>query len=365
MKTRFDHVDIAKGISILMVAFGHSTFNHSVLDNIQALSLVRMPFFFLMAGLFLSEKRTVRESIILKADSLLKPYFITLIIVISTSIFVHIIQSLQGDVGIAYNIKSAYWTIRQEAWQFYGLIYGTGATLPSSWAALWFLSHLWLLYFLATVLLRFTRYDQLPLPFKLVLLGVFFICGVIAMSYSKQFNIEFLETHYAPGLPFSLDLALISLTYFLLGYTFKDLIYKFRPSLLLLLLTTLVLVASKMYFSPSLSLNGRTITDPFISFIVAISGMYILLCLSRTIEQTNRIKAAFIYMGSMSLFILIFHTYIERKSAWMLSQFMPELPIILRALASLILGIIISLLIGYFVKRYQFLKVFYMPVLSK
>ncbi|BCZ44058.1 O-acetyltransferase [Clostridium gelidum] len=76
MNKRLNFLDIAKGISIMLVAFGHIVSNESNIIRIWLYSF-HMPLFFIISGCLLNltnNKRTLREFIMKKIPSLLLPY---------------------------------------------------------------------------------------------------------------------------------------------------------------------------------------------------------------------------------------------------------------------------------------------------
>ncbi|MEW8495846.1 MAG: acyltransferase family protein, partial [Candidatus Thiodiazotropha taylori] len=54
MGVRVKHVDIAKGISITLVAMFHTKLRIFVPDIVDPLSLFRLPLFFFLSGIFFS-----------------------------------------------------------------------------------------------------------------------------------------------------------------------------------------------------------------------------------------------------------------------------------------------------------------------
>ena len=54
MNRRIELIDIAKGISIILVAFAHSKLRPYLPELNNALSLFRMPLFFFLSGIFFS-----------------------------------------------------------------------------------------------------------------------------------------------------------------------------------------------------------------------------------------------------------------------------------------------------------------------
>ena len=71
-------IDIAKGITIVGVAFQHSHLENFLPGLNHFLGLFRMPLFFFLSGIFFNEAIHFRDLVLSKTDSLLKPYFLTL-----------------------------------------------------------------------------------------------------------------------------------------------------------------------------------------------------------------------------------------------------------------------------------------------
>jgi fucose 4-O-acetylase-like acetyltransferase len=79
-KDRLRHVDIAKGIAIILVVFVHNRFvmhDRGKLFNI--LSSFLLPLFFFLSGIFFNPTEPFKRILIKRADSLLKPYYVTLL----------------------------------------------------------------------------------------------------------------------------------------------------------------------------------------------------------------------------------------------------------------------------------------------
>ncbi len=56
MKQRVEHLDVAKGITILLVAMFHSNIPSYIPYIIEPLMLIRMPFLFFISGIFFDGK---------------------------------------------------------------------------------------------------------------------------------------------------------------------------------------------------------------------------------------------------------------------------------------------------------------------
>ena len=72
-------MDIAKGIGILIIVYGHSWFVATSLDLMYPiLASFVLPLFFFLSGVFFKPEQPFVEMAVRKADGLLKPFFFTL-----------------------------------------------------------------------------------------------------------------------------------------------------------------------------------------------------------------------------------------------------------------------------------------------
>src|SRR5215470_1628055 len=142
MSKRIHLIDVAKGINILLVAFGHSHIvYHGGLTGVLARSLIlfRMPFFFFLSGIFFDSSKKFRHVLFDKTDALLKPYFVTLLLVL-----------LKRDLLE----RVSMW---RTALKF---LYGVGPLIEEPWTPLWYLAHLWVLFLFCWLLVRATKFHE-------------------------------------------------------------------------------------------------------------------------------------------------------------------------------------------------------------
>lgn len=116
MKQRFDHIDIAKGIGILMVIVGHCGSLPSILSRF--IFSVHMPLFFILSGYFYVPRPEIGERLFIKknAKNLLLPYAMTCVFVIALRVLRTILA--QGDIFYTFKL-----------WLFASL-YGSGTIVP-------------------------------------------------------------------------------------------------------------------------------------------------------------------------------------------------------------------------------------------
>ena len=282
--TRNRLIDVAKGLSILLVVLGHSHILDTEVN--RAFSSFRMPFFFFISGIFFRYKESFRTFAFSKSDSLLKPYFITLIIAALVDGF---------DNG-------AYWS------RLVSILYGVGNTIKWPWSPLWFLPHLWLVFISSYFLIQFKIYKKEAHYLNVLLFVLLLFIGHLTTKSSPDQDYIHLGSYVEKyGLPLSAEILPISLIFFLLGHTLREKVKIFIPSLLIFSLCIAIFVISHNYFDIYVDLNHRVYRNVFTAMLVAICGMYFSLSLSYYIEKLTPVASVMAYIGSRSLFILVFH----------------------------------------------------------
>jgi fucose 4-O-acetylase-like acetyltransferase len=125
MSNRLTHLDVAKGIGIMLVVFGH---NWIVLDQKGELFNViysfHIPLFFFLSGIFFNPNESLLSTMIAKADALLKPYFVTLIPV----------------AIITYLVSTRPIPLQTMLWYI-----AYGSTIILRWEPLWFMPNLFII----------------------------------------------------------------------------------------------------------------------------------------------------------------------------------------------------------------------------
>jgi fucose 4-O-acetylase-like acetyltransferase len=345
MNTRLKHIDIAKGIGILLVVFGHNAiiFNQKgELSNI--IFSFHLPLFLFLSGLFWNTKNTLKELIVNKLDSMIKPYFTTLIIVYLCS---------KPDRFINY---------------LAGVIYSTGATIPSAWVPLWFLTHIWAVTVFSWVFVKLTKINSLRIFLRVFVLLCLLIIGFLVNGFfwKRPMNLDWFivkfygNSSFLAGLPFSIDIIFISSFFFLMGCLLKQQVIDFKIKYHYLFLSLFLFSVCHYYFDYSINLNSRIYDNLIISTVEAISGIYIILCISCLISKYQIASEIFGYIGSGSLFILIFHGLFQYQALVFFSNYYNKnyVPEIL----SFIIGSSIPLLIWELVKRNDYLSLLFLPV---
>lgn len=289
MNGRIKHIDIAKGISIFLVTIFHSRLTEYFPETVWAMSLFRIPLFFLLSGVFFSFLAKPKTFIADKSEVLLKPYFVVLFVLLG-------IDAIAGNDGLMYQLN--------------GIFYGNGDTIK--WTPLWFLTHLFAVYLFTYMLFCTFKFHLLPTTLKVMTLMTFMLVGCLYLQMFWYMEIDIFEYSIKlPGLPFSLDIIFITSVFFISGSLLKNALIKFEPNLWVLLSCLLGFVLINIYSDAHIDLNRRIYESPFFATLGAILGIYMVLSVSWYIAKVEWLSYIPLRMGEASLYILIFHMFIQ------------------------------------------------------
>lgn len=331
-------MDIAKGIGILVIVFAHSWFVATSPDLLYpVLASFILPLFFFLSGVFFKPEQPFVEMAIRKADGLLKPFFFTML----TYVIVRSIlrgQPLLPDIG--------------------GVLYASVDTIP--WQALWFLPHFWVAILFSWVMLRVIQRLKLSLLPSIALVTLQLILGAWMLPWFWQLPVTFGgHTWVLPGLPFSLDITLISSTYFIVGYLLRDWLRTHAGSWLTLLISVVLFVAVFTFTWDTMDLAQRRYDHWFWTTLPAVIGVYACWALARVLMVSTWVTRAMTYIGQNTLILLIFHGEIQHKTVDLLERL--GLQAFVAACVGFVVAVVVPLLIGEVIKRVAFLRFFYFP----
>jgi fucose 4-O-acetylase-like acetyltransferase len=290
MSKRIEYLDIAKGIGILLVVLGHNDFEVISLFAHQVIYSFHMPLFFFLSGYFINATVPFFDFFKKRFNALLKPYLFTILLIYLTSIS---FEKMGFNTAITRTIKS---------------LYGSGHYLD--WVQLWFLPHLFVVSLYAFL---FIRIVSSKLPNRWVAWGVLLATLAISVSFLHTFYpfpvSIFGKDYELFGLPFSLDLVLLSGFFFIMGNEVRQVTSeKTFDNWLLLIGTGIGLILLNLLFPYEIDFNIRLYESFLVNTTEAILGILFVLALSRQIElRTSRLASVFKYLGNVSLIILVFH----------------------------------------------------------
>jgi|GEM_PF-1660539 len=328
LRNRNSFVDTAKGVSIILVAVGHSYFAKLYPESFGMLSLVRMPLFFLLSGIFFSHKLTFPSFALDKAEALLKPYMTAILPFFLLKYLV--LEEVTFFGGL------------------YSIMYSVGSTIYFI-PALWYLTHLYVVFICSYCILKYVRVNSFVAAF-IYLLGIFYLGE--NESYASR------GMHY-PGWVFSADLLVLSVPLFIVGSNLKHKLLNFKPNQLMFLGSGL-LFALSAYQNGFLDFNLRASGSHIFTFLGSIAAIYLTLTLVYCMTFIEQLAGVFAYMGKQSLFILIFHTLVLRRFEGFITE-QTGIEQILLTLVSLITSILVSLLLALVIRRLYCLSILFLP----
>jgi fucose 4-O-acetylase-like acetyltransferase len=178
------------------------------------------------------------------------------------------------------------------------------------WIQLWFLPHLFIVSIFAYIILKYVSNQYA----RWIILAAGLALSQQGITYFWPFHLAVSgNTYNYQGLPYSLDLTLICGFFFLLGNEFGKLnLQGILGNWLLFTASFLGLLALNLYSSARLDLFMRTFDSLWVNTSEAILGIIFVLTLSVQIEQHfSKVKSVLTYFGWISIFVLIFHWYIQ------------------------------------------------------
>lgn len=289
---RIDYVDIAKGIGIVLVVMGHndfaliSPFAHKLIYSFH------MPMFFFTSGMFFKPDLPFWKYVLHRFSRVLKPFLFMVF-------FIYFASISFSNVAIP-----------EASRRLIKALYGSGYYLD--WVQLWFLPHLFVVSLFAYFFFQAIHRRGL-FPLRWVILSALYIGGVLGITRFWPFDLNVLGRGFTVfGLPFSLDLVLVSGFFFILGYELNrirlDLILGNLYTLLVSGLTLLFLV---WYFPPTIDFNTRLFESLPINTLEALLGILFTLAISKQMERVGWLSSLFRYIGQASLVILVFQVPIQ------------------------------------------------------
>ncbi|ELQ09828.1 acyltransferase family protein [Pseudomonas poae] len=338
MKHRWIQMDIAKGIGILVIVFAHSWFvanSRELMYPILASFVI--PLFFFLSGVFFKPEQPFVEMAVRKADGLLKPFFFTLLLYVSLRALLRD-QPLLPDIG--------------------GVLYASVDTIP--WQAMWFLPHMWVAILFSWVMLRLILRLNLAPWASGLLLTVQLLLGIWMLPLFWQLPVTLGEhTWILPGLPFSLDITLISSACFVAGYLLRDWLRTHPGSWLTLLIAVVSFAVVFDLTWDTMDLAQRRYDHWLWTSLLAVIGMYASWALAKVLTVSALVTRAMTYIGQSTLILLIFHGEIQHKTFDLMQRL--GLHAFLAASVGLVVAVVGPLLIGEVIKRVAALRFFYFP----
>jgi fucose 4-O-acetylase-like acetyltransferase len=335
-------IDIEKGLGIILVAVGH---NWVIVQKNEELFRIiysfHVPLFFFLSGVLFRSDIKFFDMLSQKFHSILKPYFVVLL-----------------GVAIYAGISSRMFPFDN----LIGIIFATGQSIL--WIPMWFLPNLFISVLFSWWLISFFELSQGKLTSYLTIFSLLII-GICVINESRSLSLGSLiligdRTRNLIGLPFSIDLIFISAAYFIFGKITSDSVKNYKFDLSYLIFALILFTSCHYFFNESMDLNSRIYGNPILSSLQAISGIYLIVVLSESVKNIKAIAVVLSYIGSGSIFVLIFHGILQAKAISKYQSIFPNSGLI-GGLFGLLAGIACSLLIWEIVKRVPIASAFLLP----
>ena len=206
MNTKYHWVDVAKGIVMLLVVYGHMArgiyraklgLNEELFNFFDSLIYsFHMPLFFMLSGIFFLtsvNKRTTKKFIILKIDTLIYPFVIWSVIQGSVQV---LFSSQANSVIDIKDVFSMFWQPQQQMWYLYCLFVVS--------AIFAFLHKLNLINLKYLIPLFFVLYISQLYDFRLLMYitkyGIYFLLGMAIQQYNLFEKIMSVSFKFIGGL---------------------------------------------------------------------------------------------------------------------------------------------------------------------
>jgi len=290
---RIQYIDIARGIGILLVVLGHNDFALVSPFVYQVIYSFHMPLFFFLSGFFINPSVGFWEFVKRRFNSLLKPYLFTIFMIYFVSVS---FEKMSFQTALFRITKS---------------LYGSGYYLD--WVQLWFLPHLFVVSLYAYIFLNLVnKLNNRWLKWGILLATLAISIPFLKAFYPFPFQV-FGKDYELYGLPFSLDLVLLSGFFFILGSEVRQVTSEETFSNPILFAGTgIILLLMNYFFDARIDLNTRLYESFLINTAESIIGIVFILALSRQLElRSEKLASLFKYFGQISLMILIFHVPIQ------------------------------------------------------
>ena len=285
---RIKYLDIAKGISLLLVMISHSC---GMPFGEKYFTAFYIQIFFILSGITYT-RRTVKENIIRRIKGVIIPYIIYTIIVIALNILLGNLKKSEDMVNVVIgSLYSRYclYPINYSGENIYFLQIGN--------SPMWFLTAM----FVSSCIFYFTVERVSVRNKSLYIYGL----GLIVITILLD-KLPIL-------LPWSVDTASLGAFFMLIGYYGKR--YYFQKTNYKWLIFSLVLYIACCYFNEGINLSIREYGNyggisVIAVCIIGIIGSLLCINISKMIERVFVIREIFEFIGTNTILILALHVSI-------------------------------------------------------
>jgi polysaccharide biosynthesis protein PslL len=341
-------IDIAKGIGILTVVLCHNwILYHDRGELSRVIFSFHMPLFFFISGIFFKPNQPFGDLVTSKSSVLLKPFFVVLFGVFIWELFTK--PSFNAQRGLM------------------NIFYASSSSI--SWTPLWFLSHLFAIFLFAWLVNQtILKHIKQDLGKGLFILAMLFLGTLfLKLFWEKPINpfginhLIFGSGDILKGLPFTLDIILVTSAFFLAGYLLAGKLLTFQFNKLLTLIAFAIFTGLHYFYNETIGLHIRDFGNFIICTMQIISGIYLVFALASLCTKVNWLNKSLSYLGAASLYILIFHFMPQHMLTGIFQYHFPNHLELIAAL-SMIASIIFSLILWEITKKSRILQMLMLPI---
>lgn len=289
-KERIRYLDIAKGISLLLVMVSHSCGMPFGMGKYFTAFYIQI--FFILSGLTYKSGRTVGENIFKRFKGIIIPYFIYSLLIIIINFVLGNVKSIEGlvnaGIGMLYS-RYCFYPIDYTGENRYFLQIGN--------SPMWFLTTIFIsscIFYIAMECIKDRkRY--------LCIYGIAFIGFTMILE------------HLPILLPWSIDTAFLGAFFMLVGYYGKD-VYIQKKSWKILVPTTAIYLVC-CHFNTGINISIREYGDygiisVIVVCIIGMTGSFLCVYFSRFVDDIPVIRDIFDYIGRNTIMLLALHMII-------------------------------------------------------
>lgn len=279
-KKRIEWIDVAKGITIILIIIAHNqNLSKPLLNFILSFHI---PLFIILTGITTTpptNKKQLNENIKKNIKRILIPYLLTII----TCFFITLIQNItfhNYTIIIKDFLKRLLWG-NCLPYNFFGINF-------NDVSAVWYLITLFLSKLLFDYLNLYLNNDKN----KMIIFSFLLLLGI--------------EIGKIIWLPQNLDLVLVFTFYLYIGYLYKNKNIKVNESLCFI--TMFLIWTICLAFNLNIEIGIRSYPYGIITIIESLCGCYCIIELYKIITNIIFLKRIFSYLGKLSLIILCIHS---------------------------------------------------------
>lgn len=321
---RYEEIDIAKGLGIILVILGHCVYYGGF--TCRWIFSFHMPLFFFLSGIFF-KGYSFRQYFEKKFKSMFIPF---VFFIIFGGCFTFLIPEWRSEIGLKQLLVDVY--------------YGSPSIVKM--ISLWFLICLAWVEVIALFVVRIKKVIN-----QILCICAIFLLGLIVEYYYCNFNMI--------RLPLKIDSALIAIFFFYIGYlinidkiknTYEGL--KFWEVLIvqILLFTITILISNK---NGMVNLANIQINNVILYLLGSVLGILLVISVSfGVMRKMNYIKRCIVYIGKNSLDFMGFQSVYYYLGVYLINKIMHKSYEVMALPVSLVIPLFIFVFLITFASTY-------------